>query len=113
MSLDAVNCKQAFVDAMSPIAGDNVKLDPVQANLGALGGAVLQIATVYATTVSNVNFDPTFWQWIAALDAWQKGVVQAFNNWHPVQPDGQALKTAVLAVTTPPPAPIVMEGGIR
>lgn len=125
MSLDPNNCMQAFVDAMSPIAGDNVKLDPVQKNLGALGGAVLQIATVYAETVSDVNFDPTgFWQWITAvenwllaLSSWQQGVVQAFNNYTPTLPAEQNLRTALLGVTPPgsPPAsaPTAMKGKIR
>ncbi len=124
MSLGPDNCKKAFVDAMSPIAGDNVKLDSVQKNLGALGGAVLQIATVYAETVSDVNFDPTgFWQWITAvenwllaLSSWQQGVVQAFNNYTPTLPAEQNLRTALLGVTSPgsPPAsaPNAMKGKI-
>lgn len=98
---DKTICKKAFVDAMRPIAGDNVDLPQVNPNFGALGLAVYNILTQDAETSSNSTIDATFWKWVAALDAWQQGVVQAFTNWQPTQPDGQALKAAILAVPTP------------
>ena len=115
MSLGPDNtiCQKAFVDAMRPIAGDNVDLPQVNANLGALGLAVYNILTQDAETGSNSTIDTTFWQWIVALDAWQRGVVQAFTNWQPTQPDGLALKAAILAVPTPQSASVPAPTGLK
>ncbi|SRR6266446_4664818 len=125
MSLGPDNtiCKKEFTDAMrarleadKPGSGSNVDLPDVQKNFGALGQAIYNIATRDADTTSNANIDPAFWKWVAALDAWQKGVAQAFTNWQPTQPDGQALKTAILTVPTPQstsaPAPTTVKGKI-
>ncbi len=125
MSLGPDNtiCMQEFMDRMRPIAGknpttllDNVEDPQVKPNFGALGQAIYNIATVHAEMTSNATIDAAFWRWVAALDSWQKGVVQAFTNWQPTQPDGQALRTAVLAVATPQStsasAPTAMKGKI-
>ncbi len=125
MSLGPDNtiCKKEFKEAMRPIAGknpitgkDNVDDKAVDPNFGALGQAVYNILIKDAETTSDKTIDTAFWQWMAALDAWQRGVVQAFTNWQPTQPDGQALKAAVLAVPTPQsasaPAPTGLKGKI-
>lgn len=120
---DKTICKREFKEAMRFIAGknpstgnDNVDDQRVDPNFGALGQAVYNIATIDAETTSDKTIDTAFWQWIAALDAWQQGVVQAFTNWQPTQPDGQKLKAAVLAVPTPQlvsaPAPTKLGGKI-
>lgn len=119
MSLGPDNtiCKKEFVEAMRPIAGNNVDLPQINPNFGALGLAIYNIATIDAETTSDKTIDAAFWQWVAALDAWQQGVVQAFSNWQPTQPDGQALKAAILAVPTPQsasaPAPTGLKGKIK
>lgn len=115
MSLTPDNCQQAFVDAMRPIAKENVDMAAVKANLGALGFAVLTIATQHAQPVSDVGTDATFWQWIQdiekwlqALSQWQTGVAQAFANWAPTQVPDVSLKTALQGVPgpgAPPPSP--------
>ncbi|SRR6266700_5129785 len=117
---DNTTCKREFKEAMRPIAGknpntgtDNVDDQHVDPNFGALGQAVYNIATLDAETTSDKTIDAAFWQWVAALDAWQQGVVQAFNNWQPTQPDGQALKAAILAVPTPQSASVRAPTGLK
>ena len=123
LGLDNTICLQEFMEQMRPIAGknpktgkDNVEDPQVKPNFGALGQAVYNIATMHAETTSDATNDAAFWKWVAALDTWQKGVVQAFTAWAPAQPDGQALKTAILAVPTPQstsaPAPTTLKGKI-
>lgn len=108
LGTDNETCKTEFVEAMRPIAGDNVEVAEVQANLGALGQAVYRIATVHAETVSDETTDATFWQWVADVNAWlsaladwQQDVAQAFANWAPTQPAEQALKTNLVAAPDP------------
>ncbi len=121
MALGADNtiCKREFVEAMrqrlvekDPELGKNVDEVEVQKNLGALGTAVQQIATVYAETLSDATTDPAFWQWLGDLDAWlqslsawQTGLAAAFQAWAPVTPTEQALKASVLALAAPGPPP--------
>jgi hypothetical protein len=114
MTLGADNtiCKKEYVDAMRPIAGDNVDLPQIQDNLGALGTAVFRVATVHATTVSNAASDAAFWAWVGAIAAWQTGVVAAVTAWAPTAPAEQALRTALLAIPAPPPAPTSQSGRI-
>ena len=115
MSLGADNtiCKKEFVEAMRPIAGNNVDLPQVNANFGALGQAVYNIAALDAETTSDKTLDAAFWQWVAALDAWQQGMVHAFSNWQPTQPEGLALKAAILAVPTPQSTAAPAPGGLK
>ena len=114
MSLGADNavCKQEFVEAMRPIAGDNVDLPQVQDNLGALGTAVFRISTLRATTVSDAGADAAFWAWVSALAAWQLGVVAAVTAWTPVTAPEQSLRTALLALAAVPTPPTRQTGRI-
>jgi hypothetical protein len=114
MSLTTDNCGTEFTEAMRPIAGDNVDLAPVQANLGALGLAVLRIATVHAETESNSAADAAFWQWVSAthawmqaMNTWRSGVSGAFAAWAAATPAEIALKGAIAAVPAPPAPPAV------
>lgn len=109
---DNTVCKQEFVDAMRPIAGDNVDLLQIQDNLGALGTAVFRISTVHATTVSDAAADAAFWAWVSALAAWQLGVVAAVTAWTPATVPEQTLRTALLALGTVPAPPTRQAGRI-
>lgn len=84
----------------------------VQKNLGALGLAVFTILTERAETISDSTTDEDFWAWIEAINAWllnlstwQQGIVNAVNNWTPVQPSEQAFKAALIALSNPGPPP--------
>jgi hypothetical protein len=114
MTLGADNaiCKQEFVDAMRPIAGDNVDIPQIQDNLGALGTAVFRISTVQATTVSDAAADAAFWAWVSGIAAWQSGVAAAVTGWTPATAPEQALRTALLAIPSPPAAPTQQNGRI-
>lgn len=118
MSLTQNNCRDAFVEAMRPIAKENVDRDDVKANLGALGQAVLTItqnADVISNASNETNLDTIkFWQWIQdvetwlqALSQWQIGVANAFKAWQPTQPADQTLQAIVSNLADPglPPAP--------
>ena len=118
------NCKTEFVEAMRPIAGDNVEVEQVQANLGALGLAVHRIITMHAEAVSDETTDEAFWHWVtevndwlAALAAWQQGVAQTFADWSPTQPEEETLKNNLTTVPSPgsPPSftPKSLMGKIR
>ncbi len=105
--------KQAFVDAMRPIAGDNVNVEQVQANLGALGAAVYEIATAHAETLSSPNTDADFWQWIAAVQDWMVAVAAWQNSVH----QSLSLLDPGLTATVPEPplapVPTRMQGQIE
>jgi hypothetical protein len=113
---DHATAATEFVEAMRPIAGDNVDLAPVQANLGALGLAVYRTLTVDAETVADGTSDAAFWQWVAAVQAWMTAVTQAIAAWVPATAPELALKAALTAVPGPgaPPnsAPTSVTGRI-
>lgn len=133
MSLGSDNkvCKEEFVNAMrarliaeDPKLGVNVDLPSVNQNLGALGQAVFLIATTHAETVSDKATDTDFWKWITevntwltALSNWQAGITNAFTAYAPLRPEEQALKNAVLGLSSPgsPPArvPTSQRGKIK
>ena len=126
MSLGPDNtiCRTEFTEAMRPIAGDNVDLEQVQANLGALGQAVYNIARNHADTISDAADDAPFWAWVAAvndwledLSDWRTGVTAAFAAWAAATPAENALKAAIAAVAAPgaPPAapPTALRGRIE
>lgn len=105
-------CKTEFKEAMrarleaeTPGSGANVDRPDVDPNFGALGTAVHHILTLDATWDSDAAADPAFWAWVTALAAWVTGVRAAVQAWTPVQPAEQALRTAILALPAPPPAP--------
>src|ERR1700754_2649318 len=105
-------CGPAFAEAMRPIAGDNVDLEAVRNNLNALGEAVYQLATTHAEPYSDANLDAAFWAWagtlqtcVAGLLAWQAGVTAAVTAWTPATPPEQGLKSALVAIPAPKPAP--------
>jgi hypothetical protein len=103
---DHTTAATEFVEAMRPIAKDNVDLKEVRRNLDALGLAVYRTLTVDAETVSDSASDAAFWQWVAAVQAWITAVTQAITTWTPSTPSEVALKTALTAVPGPgaPPA---------
>jgi hypothetical protein len=102
-----------FVEAMRPIAGDNVDLPPVQANLAALGLAVHRTLTADAETRSVAADDPAFWEWVKAMRTWVAATSAAFAAWTPTTPAETALKTALGLIPVPPAAPTALKGRIR
>ncbi len=120
-------CQKELVEAMRArlgTDGKNVDLPEVQANFGALGQALFQIATVRAKTSSDSAADAEFWRWISdvqtwleALSTWQQGVAKAFKDWTPTRPAERTLKSKLTAVAAPgdPPAaaPTTHEGRIE
>ncbi|MFF0445268.1 hypothetical protein ACFYT4_02420 [Streptomyces sp. NPDC004609] len=94
-----------FVEAMRPIAGDNVDLAQVQANLGALGLAVYRTLTVNADASSDPACDTAFWQWVTEVQTWIDGVTAAIDTWAAVTAPEAALKAALAAVPAPSGAP--------
>jgi len=124
---DNTICKTEFVEAMrarleaeEPGLGANVDDPSVQENLGALGQAVFQIATVHAEMVSDGVTDAAFWQWIidanawlSALATWQQGIAQAFVDWMPTQPAEQALRADLIAVPSPGSPPVFTPTNLR
>jgi hypothetical protein len=115
MALGADNtvCKQEFVNAMRPIAGKNVDLAEVQANLGALGQAVFRIVAGHAETSSSNSQDAVFWAWIEYVDTVLATWRQAFGSWAPTQPAEQALKASLLnTLPARPPRPTGLKGDV-
>ena len=124
-------CKQTFVETMrarleAEKSGQGASVDDpkVQANLGALGEAIYQIATVHAETVTDELTDQAFWQWVTEVSAWltelaewQQSVDKAFAAWAPVTPTEVALKDALTKAPHPglPPVqvPTALKGKIR
>lgn len=109
---DPTTIAAEFVAAMRPIAGDNVDLQPVQANLGALGLAVYRTLTVAAETVSDDRTDAAFWEWVRQVQAWIDGVRHAVDGWTPVTPAEKALKLALTEIPAPQAAPSGVKGRI-
>jgi hypothetical protein len=111
---DNTVCKKELVDAMRPVAGDNVDRVDVQANRGALGQAVFRIVAERAETSSNASLDAAFWAWIGYVDTVLATWRQAFTNWTPTQPAEQALKASLLPATLParPPRPTALKGDV-
>jgi hypothetical protein len=115
MGLGADNtiCKQELLDAMRPIAGENLARADVQANLGALGQALFRIVGEHAETSSDRQRDAVFWAWIEYVDAVLVTWRQAFSDWAPTQPAEQALKNSLLT-TLPvrPTRPTALRGDV-
>lgn len=115
--MPVADCHTEFVEAMrarliadDPASGPNVDRPDVRPNLEALGTAVFRILDVH--TASTVAADPTFWAWVASvnawlngLSAWQQGVSAAFAAWAPATASETALQTAIAAVAAPGPPP--------
>ncbi|KUJ69070.1 hypothetical protein ACZ90_14615 [Streptomyces albus subsp. albus] len=101
-----------FVEAMRPIAGDNVDLAQVRANLDALGLAVYRTLTVNAKASSDSSGDAAFWQWVAEVQRWIDGVSAAIQTWAAATPSEAALKAALAAVPVPAAAPSSMKARI-
>jgi hypothetical protein len=109
---ELVEAMRARLDAEDPPAGKNLDDPNVRKNFEALGEAVYQILTARAETTAQQPHDPPFWAWVgevtsylAALGGWQQGVRQAVQSWTPADLPGQQLKTAILGVAVPGPAP--------
>jgi hypothetical protein len=128
---DNTVCTDEFVAAMrsrldteDPPLGGNVDEPGIRKNFAALGEAVFQILLARTETSSTSIEDAEFWTWVGrvttfltALAAWQQGVRSAVQNWAPVDPPGQQLRTAILAVpqpgAAPGPAPVELTGRLR
>ncbi len=118
-----IEAMRARLEADEPGLGANVDQPSVKGNLGALGEAVYNIATVHAETLSDATQDTAFWQWINDVDewlqemaAWQQGVTQAFADWAAAGAPDQGLKTAIGALTgpgAPPKPPTSLKGKIQ
>ncbi|MFC0597821.1 hypothetical protein [Streptomyces palmae] len=101
-----------FVEAMRPIAGDNVDLAAVRANLDALGLAVYRTLTKDATVSSDADCDAALWQWVAEVQTWIEGVSAAVQSWAAATPSEAALKAALIAVPVPAAAPASLKARI-
>jgi hypothetical protein len=116
---DPAGVATQFVEAMRPIAGDNVDLPQVQANLAALGLAVhrtlavQQEGTAFAVTYSDIQEDPDFWAWVRAMQKWVAASSTAFAAWTPTTPAEVALKAALVATAPPAAAPESVQGRLR
>ncbi|MEU6232936.1 hypothetical protein [Kitasatospora sp. NPDC047058] len=109
---DQGSTAERFVEAMRPIAGDNVDLPQVRANLDALGLAVYRTLTADAETASDAVADAAFWQWIRDVQRWIDGVATAIDGWAAATPAEAALKAALSAVPAPAAAPSALKGRI-
>lgn len=113
LGTDNTICKQELLDAMRPLAGENLERDDVQANLGALGQALFRIVHEHAETSSNKILDNVFWTWVEYVDVVLATWRQAFTNWAPTQPAEQALKASLLnTLPARPPRPTALKGDV-
>ncbi|MFI6289872.1 hypothetical protein ACIBCM_34940 [Streptomyces sp. NPDC051018] len=96
---------EEFVEAMRPIAGDNVDLQQVRANLSALGLAVYRTLTVNTDATSDPASDTDFWRWVGEVQTWIDGVGTAIDTWAAATAPEAALKAALAAVPAPSAAP--------
>jgi hypothetical protein len=101
----------------------NLDRPEVQRNLAPIGDAVFRILTQHALTTADASSDPSFWQWladvharVAAAEAWQRGLAEAFAAWTAASAADLALKQAVsglaAAAAVHPPAPVSLAGKV-
>ncbi|MGW4229494.1 hypothetical protein ACWEF9_09465 [Streptomyces sp. NPDC004980] len=109
---DQTQTAAQFVEAMRPIAGDNVDLAQIRANLDALGLAVYRTLTVDAEAASDASQDADFWRWVADVQTWINGVNRAIADWAAATPPELALKTALGEAPAPQRAPVSVKGRI-
>ncbi|MER7728958.1 hypothetical protein [Streptomyces sp. NPDC096323] len=112
LGADQDSTTEQFVAAMRPIAGDNVDIPQVRANLDALGLAVYRTLTANAETGSDVDADAAFWRWVQDVHAWIEAVHAVIDGWGTATPAEAALKAALGAVPKPSAAPSALKGRI-